>query len=339
MKRNAQKDIGSWEKHTKGFGLKMLAKMGWEKGKGLGKEGQGRAVPVEAFVRKGKAAVGMYGAESKEVREKQMRQQRGEGDDEEEDDETKVHVSQWKKDKKVNKRPQYAHRTPQELLELAASNPQKLKRAEQMLDFPSESKKELSAAIAATKIKIIDMTGKEQRVMHGYESLSLMTRPRDSSAAGIERKNFDLPELAYNLDLLVNMTEDRILQSDRKLKHNEDMVVSLSYEEKKTRERAHAEQEQIEKIKNLLRVIDNCEKLVAEDNVTLNDLIDVFQELQTNYADEFIIFNLSQVAIPLLVPLLNKRMARWQPFKNAGENEPDLLEEWVWFFLDLFIFF
>ena len=291
--------------------------MGWEKGKGLGKEGQGRAVPVEAFVRKGKAAVGMYGAESKEVRERNMRKM-NQGDEEEEDDERQEHVSQWKKDKKANKRPQYAHRTPQELLELAASNPQKLKRAEQMLDFPSETKKELSSVIAATKIKIIDMTGKEQRVMHGYESISLMSRQKDSSSA-IERKNFDLPELAHNLELLVNLTEDQILQSDRKLKHNEDMIVSLGYEEKRSRERVNVEQEQIDKIKNLIGVIDKCEKLVKENNVTLNDLIDTFQDLQTNYADEFLIFNLSQVAIPLLVPLLNRRMTRWSPFDDSSE--------------------
>jgi tuftelin-interacting protein 11 len=301
----------------------MLTKMGWEKGKGLGKEGQGRAVPVEAFVRKGKAAVGMYGAESKEVLEKKLRKLNQGEEEEDEEEERDLHVSQWKKDKKPGKRPQYAHRTPQELLELAANNPQKLKRAEQMLEFPSESKKELSSVIAATKIKIIDMTGKEQRVMHGYESLSMLGRQKESSVSGIERKNFDLPELAFNLELLVNLTEDQILQSDRKLKHNEDMIVSLSYEEKRSRERVRAEQEQIDKIKNLLGVIDKCEQLVKEDSVTLNDLIDIFQDLQTNYADEFLIFNLSQVAIPLLVPLLNKRMIRWSPFE---EDNKDIME-------------
>ena len=132
--------------------------MGWEKGKGLGKEGQGRAIPAEAFVRKGKAAVGMYGAESKEVREKNLRKQRQEEENDEDDNQSEKvpHISQWKKDKKSS-RPQYTHRTPQELLELAANNPEKLRKAEQMLEFSSESKKELTSAIAATKIKIIDM--------------------------------------------------------------------------------------------------------------------------------------------------------------------------------------
>lgn len=42
--------------------------MGWEKGKGIGKDLQGRVKPVEAKVRKGKGAVGLYGAEGDKAR-------------------------------------------------------------------------------------------------------------------------------------------------------------------------------------------------------------------------------------------------------------------------------
>ena len=89
------KEIGTWEKYTKGFGAKMLEKMGWEKGKGIGKEMQGRAVPVEATLRKGKGSIGAHGPESKEARKRKDGGERG-GDDE--DDEGQVYESQWKKD-------------------------------------------------------------------------------------------------------------------------------------------------------------------------------------------------------------------------------------------------
>ncbi|KNC95920.1 uncharacterized protein SPPG_08676 [Spizellomyces punctatus DAOM BR117] len=42
--------MGTWEAHTKGIGGKLLAKMGYRIGKGLGKEGEGRLRPVEAEV-------------------------------------------------------------------------------------------------------------------------------------------------------------------------------------------------------------------------------------------------------------------------------------------------
>lgn len=42
--------LGTWEKHTKGFGSRLMAKMGYVSGKGLGKGGEGRIEPVEIIV-------------------------------------------------------------------------------------------------------------------------------------------------------------------------------------------------------------------------------------------------------------------------------------------------
>ncbi|XP_050525690.1 zinc finger CCCH-type with G patch domain-containing protein isoform X2 [Daktulosphaira vitifoliae] len=42
--------LGSWEKHTKGIGSKLMTKMGYIMGAGLGKNGEGRIEPVEAIV-------------------------------------------------------------------------------------------------------------------------------------------------------------------------------------------------------------------------------------------------------------------------------------------------
>ena len=40
--------FGVFERHTRGVGLRVLARSGWRPGEGLGKRGQGRAVPLKA---------------------------------------------------------------------------------------------------------------------------------------------------------------------------------------------------------------------------------------------------------------------------------------------------
>jgi hypothetical protein len=42
--------MGDWEKYTKGIGSKLMAKMGYTPGKGLGRMGEGRLEPVEVVV-------------------------------------------------------------------------------------------------------------------------------------------------------------------------------------------------------------------------------------------------------------------------------------------------
>ncbi|GLT80526.1 hypothetical protein SLA2020_519610 [Shorea laevis] len=44
-------NFGAFEVHTKGFGSKMMARMGFVEGRGLGKDGQGIAEPIEAVKR------------------------------------------------------------------------------------------------------------------------------------------------------------------------------------------------------------------------------------------------------------------------------------------------
>ncbi|XP_071490182.1 zinc finger CCCH-type with G patch domain-containing protein-like [Diadema antillarum] len=42
--------LGEWEAHTRGIASRLMAKMGYEIGKGLGKNGEGRTEPVEAVI-------------------------------------------------------------------------------------------------------------------------------------------------------------------------------------------------------------------------------------------------------------------------------------------------
>lgn len=160
----------------------------------------------------GKGAVGKYGAESREVRTRA---------DSDSDDEAKKskHVSQWNKKGKTNDLQYGEIRTAEELLSMASNNQKKLKRAEEMIDNRTHQKdlgQSSSSSVASmSKMKIIDMTGREQKVHHGYGALSQIGIGGKALSEG-KKAQFDLPELVRNLDILVNMTEDKIIHSEKK---------------------------------------------------------------------------------------------------------------------------
>ena len=64
--------FGDWEKYTRGIGTKLLLKMGYEAGKGLGKELQGRSTIVEAHLRNGRGGIGAYGKEGNRPKAEQQ---------------------------------------------------------------------------------------------------------------------------------------------------------------------------------------------------------------------------------------------------------------------------
>lgn len=70
--------------------------MGWKEGMGIGKDLQGRAEPVEAKVRQGKGAVGMYGAESDEVIKAKIKAKEKKQIEKQEEEEAE-REPQWKK--------------------------------------------------------------------------------------------------------------------------------------------------------------------------------------------------------------------------------------------------
>lgn len=56
-------NVGSFEVHTTGFGSKMMAKMGYVEGEGLGKNGQGMAQPIEVIQRPKSLGLGVPATE------------------------------------------------------------------------------------------------------------------------------------------------------------------------------------------------------------------------------------------------------------------------------------
>lgn len=279
-------DFGHWEKHTKGIGAKLLLQMGYQPGKGLGRDLQGISAPVEAKVRKGKGAIGLYGPEkvgptlvgatSKDDSAAGSRAaQRGD-------------LNQWRKRKEGEKKVTYVYKTVDEV------------KSEGVYRKAPAPQSKLS------KVKVIDMTGPEQRVLSGYHELHHQpTRPieerEDETAAkrGPVGSNFSVSELIHNLDLLVDMTEQRIMRNDREAKYEEDRTVNLQHELERLDDLTRAEEAQahrLAKVSDILSQLEERTKEGCSDFLTLSEIASLFQTLQDEFYEDYKMFALSDLA-------------------------------------------
>lgn len=123
----SSKGLGNWEQHTRGIGAKLLLQMGYEPGKGLGKELQGIAQPVTAHLRKGRGAIGAYGPEKGQSigdeKSKPTKKKVIIDEDEKEEKEFREKLSQWRKEPSDNnlKKKRYNYKTVQDVIEKGGS--------------------------------------------------------------------------------------------------------------------------------------------------------------------------------------------------------------------------
>ncbi|CAF3432930.1 unnamed protein product [Rotaria sp. Silwood1] len=298
------KDFGAFEKHTRGIGMKLLMKMGFKKGHGLGKDLQGRALPIQVVKRQGKGAVGRYGNEDPnrvkpttepEISESTRRSKKSAGPS----------VPQWRKQQREKApKEQYVYKTLNDVLK------------EQTTKFHNKKPS------GETREKIIDMTGREQRILQNYDSIT--TKQYDNEQV------FSLNELTHNLDLVIESCEESMIRSHRRQKFDEDTTVTLKYDLNYTQQMMSDEETSINRINILLNMINQCEQCVKQvQNISdLFFLQRIFEELKKNYEKEYRKYHLWDLAVPVLHSHLKQHLSlNWNIYNNDHELI-DLFSKW-----------
>uniref|UniRef100_H2YDS1 Tuftelin-interacting protein 11 n=1 Tax=Ciona savignyi TaxID=51511 RepID=H2YDS1_CIOSA len=317
-KEKVDSQFASFERHTKGIGMKLLTKMGYRHGRGLGKGNQGIINPVEAIKRNKKAGLGSGGSE----RTKQSYIHFPTEDSaEEEEEEFKSELAQWRKGSEPKSRkPKYKYKTIEELTKSGKSLKKK-KDASPSHTVPNH----------VANVKVIDMTGKEKKVFSGYHAIAgRVTTGSDVESVDEDlyedemrkREIFSCPELLHNLETLIEETEHKILSADRQKRYESDRSVSLEHQRKKLEETLSL---QISLIKHfppqtVLRTISQCEeRLKSDENCEI--LLNYFAE--EKYFAEYRMFELSDLASVMVHPLISKYLANWNPLikPSYGINE------------------
>ncbi|KAG7309140.1 hypothetical protein JYU34_005062 [Plutella xylostella] len=288
-------NVGHWEKHTKGIGAKLLLQMGYQPGKGLGKDLQGISAPVEATLRKGRGAIGAYGPEkaalkAKKEQEKRLKEKEDQEKDEQDKDAKKSH--NWKKSHKGR----YFYKDAADVIQ------------EGKPTMHSISSNELS------RVPVIDMTGRERRVLSGYHALRANV-PLYEHEPRKDCRHFAAPELTHNLEQQLQCCEQDIIQNARELHAAEDEIVVLQRDldecDKKIREHDRV-------VDTVQAILDRAERL-NRDDVSLETAQTVLKELKETYPLEYEMFGLGTIAGSIVSPLLSALLAKWDALAEPEE--------------------
>lgn len=301
--------IGDWEKYTSGIGSKLLKKMGFEEGKGLGKNLQGIQTPVEANKRKGKGAIGFYGTERTE---RSLKDFPVHDSDEEDKDRFKDMLQQWKKKDGGKKKIKYVYKSAEEVIQEGKSK--KLK--------PTDDSH-------ITKTKVIDMTGPETRVLSSYHAIAGQKVVADEYEEVRKKKyeHFDLPELLHNLQILLEKCEDDIVRNARTMDREKDRIVHLNHEREKYEKLLEREKKEVDCLDQAGELVDRLESRHSEQTLNISEALNIFQEFKSEYPKIYHTYEIPYLAPTYITPLLKEKLLTWNPLAQP-EAHRDIFESW-----------
>ncbi|XP_031624957.1 septin-interacting protein 1 [Contarinia nasturtii] len=298
----SNRGLGGWEQHTRGIGAKLLLQMGYEPGRGLGKDLQGISQPVQAHVRKGRGAIGAYGTEQPGQTIGDAKSNKPKiDDDEREAKEFKEKMDQWRKDTNDSKsKKKRNYKSVEDIIE-------KGKKPTYILSDKLSSK---------MNTVVIDMTGPEKRVLSGYHALG-QTKVADENLykerTVKECTNFSLPELTHNLDLILDLCEQEIIQIDKNQKTASDRKVVLRQDRDSLEKIVKLEQDHIETIEHVLELVESLTS--PKQPLTLSESAEIFMGILNDYPDEYIEFGLSDLVPGVIAPLFQQELREWDVFE------------------------
>lgn len=292
-------DFAQFENHTKGFGLKMLMKMGF-KGR-LGKEEQGISQPIQVKARPDNRGLG-FGqfreATSLKVNQVIEREIRGEiveeeGNGVEEEAQRLAELAGvkqqdgWKKKQGESTRRKKQYKTAAQVL------------LENRSEKPSTS-------------AIIDMRGPQVRVLHSLEDLSSQDGAAHILAQEMVTEKLKIgKELKHNVAILRNAAEARIKRLDR-----------LKHERVETNRRVQSELERISKMVSQQRTeiarFHQVKVLLEQlkDSSHPPSQIELFGCIALKHPDQFKRLNLIKSIPAVLIPAIKSFLQSWKPLEN-----------------------
>lgn len=302
------------------FAAKLMSKMGWQAGKGLGVQEDGRAVPIASGVHLRGMGI-QKGVRTEDSKREARRKGEKFSDDEDEEqrgsrrrrgkkgDQSKgsgagrqdaaPKEDVWKKQRKVKVKVE--HKTYEQLVAEAADG--------------------VSAGVGL----VLDARGGDLKEVSSLSNLSLSSWTPTGDAT-------QLPELRHNLRLIVDIAKGDVEALAREGKSVQERRKWAVREEQLARQKIDETERRIARLTKVQETVTNIAKLATEQSAqahpSLTPLADNFDLLITEYKEEYASEQLDEVVVGAIAQVMRRPFVEWEPFDPSSDILLSSLKQW-----------
>jgi tuftelin-interacting protein 11 len=290
-------NLGQWEKHTKGIGSKLLQKMGWTPGTGLGTSEAGIVKPVEVKVRPkgmGLAYREFDESTSTTVHRKSSKRMPGEESTVQQTKKAVYKRDGWRKDGDTMRR-KVAYKTVDEIIAESAG----------LVAGEDDQRSQLSSSRTISSTIIKDMRGPAE------QEIDLGSGTGVSSVVGEYEPSPYLQELRFNVRLLAERSNVFLQDLGKSLTISRYKISDLDRQCKIVQQRLNLAPAAIKRMERVLGVMRQLGERARSSVSTstsegLNSVEhhyqDLFDQLLGDCYQEFVEYSLSTAVVALLAP-------------------------------------
>jgi tuftelin-interacting protein 11 len=307
-------NLGKWEKHTKGIGMKLLAKMGYKGSGGLGAKRKvdadgpakgGISRPVEVVVRPNNLGLGFGNfKEATKLKVNQQIEAEIRGEEKPNAKEDKMHDPSIGPAHKSSALPTTDDLMGQQLWKRGASQVSRKRKRRTIVPYAELLEKQHEPIV-------IDMRGPSSAL-------------NDAEVVPLAE------ELLHNVSILLNTYENKLHSTSHFLIASKEKLLSLQSDLDGMERRKVEARERMSKLQKVLRVVDNIDQLFTGCDGSVDAAIEaqsMVEELRGELTvEDRVALRFDQVIVPsLLGPFIKSGLDRWNPLHDSTRQSESIV--------------